>query len=46
MDSLYYLLTHFPNHLQMGTGIMLTTWRMEAMPPIIEAKGRMKFERI
>jgi|LauGreSuBDMM15SN_2_FD.fasta_scaffold549388_1 ATP-dependent RNA helicase DDX21 len=25
---------------------MLVTRRMEYMPPIIEAKGRMKFERI
>ncbi len=32
--------------IQVGTSIMLVTRRMEYMPPIIEAKGRMKFERI
>ncbi|GAX76678.1 hypothetical protein CEUSTIGMA_g4124.t1 [Chlamydomonas eustigma] len=31
---------------KMGTSIMLVTRRMEYMPPIIESKGRMKFERI
>jgi ATP-dependent RNA helicase DDX21 len=29
-----------------GTSIMLVTRRMEYMPPIIESRGRMKFERI